>query len=175
MPRFHTRLHTGFCRIPLLWSFEPRSETGGRNFLESFDLISSPVKSKAGVPISCFEAGQGEQPFPHPWSREVVLQARHWGLWGLWGFSSLISPGFQPCFSSCNRSFCLFIETSSSKHGVSVWAGHDSAWAKYFWYKAPEPFACYCCTLQIPEDQRETLHLSCRDQLLEGTLKVSSV
>lgn len=91
MPRFHTRLHTGFCRIPLLWSFEPRSETGGRNFLESFDLISSPVKSKAGVPISCFEAGQGEQPFPHPWSREVVLQARHWGLWGLWGFSSLIS------------------------------------------------------------------------------------
>lgn len=96
MPRFHTRLHTGFCRIPLLWSFELCSKTG-RNFLESFDLISCPMKRKAGVPISCFEARAAAFPpslqqgchAPSPALRLQVL-------------SSLISPCFQQCFSTCN-------------------------------------------------------------------------
>lgn len=157
MPHFHTR----FCRIPLLWSFELRSKTG-RNFLESFDLISCPMKRKAGVPISCFEAGRGQQPFPP--SLQQGCRAPSPALW-LQGLSSLISLRFQQCFSTCNTSFCLFIKASFSKDGVSVGAGHDSAWAKYFWYKALETFTCYCCTLQIPEIQRKTLHLSCRDQI----------
>lgn len=128
MPRFHTRLHTGFYRIPLLWSFELRSKTGGRNFLESFDLISCPMKRKAGVPISCFEPGQGKQPFPHGWSREVVLQAQHHGSGG----SALSSPRVSSSvslpatdhFASLSKHLPLNIgflcELDTTAHGQSI-------------------------------------------------------
>lgn len=162
MPHFHT----GLCRIPLLWSFEPRSKTGSRNFLESFDLISCPVKRKAGVPISCLEAGEGGA-FPHPCSREVTLQARLWG-------SALSSAPFQQCFSTSTHHFA-----SLSKHlslNMSFLCELDTqSMGKAFLVQSTRASCCYCCTLQTAENQRETLHLSCRDQLLAGTLKVNSV